>query len=46
MPAPAAPENLLWQPNDTQKEQYDISNQNDAENDDRNRGHFDVENMS
>jgi len=46
MPAPAAPGNLLRQPNVTQKGQYDISNQSDAENDDRNRGHFDVENMS
>ena len=37
---------LLREPSDTQKGQQDVDNQSDAENDGRNRGHFDVENMS
>ena len=37
---------LLWEPGDTQKGQQDVDDNSDAENDGRNRGHFDVENMS
>ena len=37
---------LLREPRDTQNGQQDVDNQSDAENDGRNRGHFDVENMS
>jgi hypothetical protein len=39
-------EELLREASDTPKGQQDIDNQSDTENERRNRGHFDVENMS